>query len=360
MAPDFFITSALNEPYPGNFIFKSGGLDLVGFNYHHELFESFPENFPGQCFIGTETNSGLATRGSYDMPGDSIRIWPKRWDLPFNEGNPDHTCSSYDNCRAPWGSTQEATWKIVRKHDFLSGVFVWTGFDYLGEPTPYSWPSRSSFFGLIDLAGFPKDAYYYYQSEWTDKPVLHLFPHWNWTEGQPVDVWAYANFDEVELFVNGESQGSRSRSDEQRHVWWRVKYAPGSIKAVGRNANGETKEVSINTAGEPARIELLADRDSISADGKDLSFITVNIVDKDGILVPHADDLVHFDVPSEVEIAGVDNGNQNSHEAFRADHRKAFNGKCLLIVRSKEIKGPVSIKANAEGLEPATLTLTLD
>ena len=141
------------------------------------------------------------------MPSDSIRRWPVRWDLPFTTGNADHSCSAYDNCSAPWGSTHEETWKILKKHDFLSGCYIWTGFDYLGEPTPYGWPSRSSYFGIVDLAGFPKDAYYMYQSECTNKPVLHIFPHWNWKVGQDIDIWAYTNCTEVELFVNGESQG---------------------------------------------------------------------------------------------------------------------------------------------------------
>ncbi len=187
------VTSACNDPKPSNFIIKSEALDLIGYNYHQNDFEAFPQTFPGKKFIGTETVSALMTRGIYDLPSDVIRRWPVRDNWKGPKPNADNTCSSYDNVSAPWGSTHEETWKVIKKHDFLSGQFIWTGFDYLGEPTPYWWPSRSSYFGIIDLAGFPKDVYYMYQSEWTKKDVLHIFPHWNWTEGQTVDIWAYSN-----------------------------------------------------------------------------------------------------------------------------------------------------------------------
>ena len=145
------------------------------------------------------------------MPSDVIRRWPTKWDEDFKDGNPDYSVSAYDNVSAPWGSTQEETWKIVKKNDFFSGQFIWTGWDYIGEPTPYSWPARSSYFGIIDLAGFPKDIFYMYQSEWTNKPVLHIYPHWNWKPGENVDVWAYFNSDEVELFLNGKSLGTKKK-----------------------------------------------------------------------------------------------------------------------------------------------------
>ena len=146
--------------------------------------------YPGKKWIGSETTSALESRGNYDMPSDSARVWPTSWDKPITGGNSDHSCSAYDNCRVPWGATHEEVWSLIKKYDFLSGMFIWTGFDYLGEPTPYEWPSRSSYFGILDLAGFPKDVYYIYQSEWTKKPVLHILPHWNWKNGQTIDVWA--------------------------------------------------------------------------------------------------------------------------------------------------------------------------
>ncbi len=232
------VTAACNGTQKNNPLFLSGGLDIIGFNYHHNEFMDVPKNFPGKPFIVTESVSAVQTRGFYLMPSDSIYIWPESWDKPFF--NPLQKCSAYDNSHVPWGSTHEKTWKIVKKHDFISGQFIWTGFDYLGEPTPYSWPSRSSYFGIIDLAGFPKDIYYMYQSEWTDKDVLHVFPHWNWQKGQTIDVWAYYNnADEVELYLNGRSLGKSDKKGDDLHVMWRVKYEPGTLKAISRKDGKE-------------------------------------------------------------------------------------------------------------------------
>lgn len=358
-APGIPVTSAMNHPQPDNYIYRSGALDLVGYNYKHETFEAFPQLFPGRKFIATETTSSLHTRGSYNMPADSIRIWPVQWDIPFHDGNPDQSCSAYDNCRAPWGSTHSDTWKRVKKHDFLSGMFIWTGFDYLGEPTPYQWPSRSSYFGIIDLAGFPKDIYYMYQSEWTNKPVLHLLPHWNWQQNQLIDVLAYTNFDEVELFLNDRSLGLHRKTDDDLHLAWKVRFEPGTLKAVGRKADGATATTSKITAGPAAKITLMADRNLISADGHDLAFITVRVEDQNGVLVPYADNLIHFEVDENLAIAGVDNGCQISHEPFKANYRKAFNGQCLLIVKAGERKGVAGIKAKSNGLETAFIQIEM-
>jgi beta-galactosidase len=350
------VTSALNDPQPNNNIYKSGALDLVGFNYHHEDFFNFLDNFPGQKFIATETGSAIATRGSYDMPSDSVRVWPARWDRP-TKMNPDFTCSAYDNCRVGWGSTHEETWRLIKNNDFLSGLFIWTGFDYLGEPTPYPWPARSSYFGIVDLEGFPKDAYYLYQSEWTDKPVLHIFPHWNWPQGKTVDVWAYTNFKQVELFLNGKSLGTKEKSPDELHLMWRVKYVPGTLKAVARNEDGASMTKEIHTAGEAAAIQLQADRTEVKADGLDLAFITVKVVDQNGVLVPHADNLIRFEISGEGFIAGVDNGHQISHEPFKANYRKAFNGMCLAVVQATEKPGRISFTAKSEGLDSASLEI---
>ena len=354
------ITSALNDPQPYNNIIKSGALDLIGFNYHRKDFAKFPETFPGKKFIATETTSALATRGAYDMPSDSIRRWPIRWDLPFTTGNANYTCSSYDNCSAPWGSTHEETWRIIKKYKFLSGMFIWTGFDYLGEPTPYWWPARSSYFGIIDLAGFPKDAYYMYQSEWTNKNVLHLFPHWNWNKGETVDVWAYTNCDSVELFLNGKSLGMKVKTPDDLHVWWRTVFEPGTLKAVGYKNGKELMTQEVKTAGKPAIIQVIADRKNINADGKDLSFVTVNILDKDSTLVPHADNLVNFKIDGAGFIAGVDNGSQISHEPFKADYRKAFNGKCLAVIQSTGKAGDITLTATSDSLKSATVKITAE
>jgi beta-galactosidase len=353
------VTAACNGTEPSNPVIRSGALDLIGYNYGHDKYADIPKVYPGKAFIATETNSALATRGSYDMPSDSIRRWPPRWDLPLLTGNSDNTCSSYDNCSTPWGTTHEETWRIVKKYDFISGMFIWTGFDYLGEPTPYDWPARSSYFGIMDLAGFPKDAYYFYQSEWTDKPVLHVFPHWNWKEGSIIDIWTYTNYDKVELFLNGESLGEKQKTADDYRLVWRLTYAPGVIKAIATKEGEKPLIKEIKTAGEPEMIVLEPDRNLISADGKDLSFVTVKVVDNEGILVPYADNLINFEIRGKGFIAGVDNGNQTSHEPFKANYRKAFNGMCLVVIQAKENPGSISLKATSEELESASVNITV-
>jgi beta-galactosidase len=362
------ITAGLNDPHPENPIIRAGVLDLIGYNYEHEHFAEFPDRFPGEIFIATETTSALATRGYYDMPSDTIRRWPYAWDEPFYDGNPDNTVSAYDHVSTPWGSTHMETWGIVKQYEFLSGMFIWTGFDYLGEPTPYGWPSRSSYFGIIDLAGFPKDAYYMYKSEWTDEPILHIFPHWNWNEGDTVDVWAYTNFEEVELYLNGESAGVKTKTGNDLHLMWRLVYEPGVLRAVARRPEarliaagsirtGDEMVREVRTAGPPAKISLEADRSELSADGEDLSFITVRIEDENGVMVPNADNLVQFSISGAGAIAGVDNGLQTSHESFQAPYRKAFNGKCLVVVRSTDRAGRIILRAESVELEGVAIQI---
>ena len=351
------ITSACNDPKPSNFIIKSGALDLIGFNYHQTDFEAFPQTFPGQKFIGTETVSALMTRGVYDMPSDEIRRWPVRDDWKGPKPNADNTCSSYDNVSAPWGSTHEETWKVIKKHDYLSGQFIWTGFDYLGEPTPYSWPSRSSYFGIIDLAGFPKDVYYMYQSEWTTKDVLHIFPHWNWKKGENVDVWAYSNAEEVELFLNDQSLGVKKKQGDDLHLMWRVPFEPGTLKAVSRSLGKQVLVEEIKTAGNATKLIANADRAVIKADGNDLSFITIVVNDDNGVMVPNADQLVEFKLEGPGTIVGVDNGDPVSHESFKAPQRKAFHGKCLVVVQSKEEPGTIKLSATSAGLTIANVEI---
>jgi beta-galactosidase len=350
------ITAACNGTSPDNPLFRSGALDIIGFNYHHDEYPDFPKKFPGQKFIATETNSALATRGHYDMPSDSVRIWPERWDKPFHDGNPDNTCSAYDNCRTPWGSTHLDTWKIVKKYDFVSGMFIWTGFDYLGEPTPYGWPSRSSYFGVIDLAGFPKDSYYFYQSEWTDDKMLHLFPHWNWNEGKPVDVWSFTNLSEVELFLNGKSMGKKIKSEDSMRLIWSLKFEKGALKAVGMSPGAALVKKNY-TAGKPYKLRMEADRNVIRADGKDLSFVTVKVLDKKGNLIPDADYTVKFEIEGPGKIVGVDNGLQTSLEPFKANYRRTFNGMCLVIVQSDKNYGEIELKAVAENLIPSEMII---
>ena len=350
------VTAGCNEPNPANHLFRSGALDIIGYNYHNVNIPDVPRNFPCKPFIITESNSALMTRGYYRMPSDEMFIWPERWDKPFYDAT--FACSSYDNCHAPWGNTHEENLLLTKKNDFISGQYVWTGFDYIGEPTPYGWPARSSYFGIIDLAGFPKDVYYLYQSEWSNKQVLHLFPHWNWTAGQNVDMWCYYNqADEVELFVNGKSQGVKAKDENHLHVVWRVKYEPGSVKVVARKGGKVVGEKEIRTAGEPEKIRLIPDRNTLNADGKDLSFVTVEIVDAEGNLCPLADNLVHFEVEGNLFIAGVDNGSQTSMERFKDNKRKAFNGKCLVVLQNAGKAGAARLKAVAEGLEDAVVEI---
>ena len=355
------ITTANDRPDTGNKIIKSGAIDLVGYNYHEYDYAKFHARYPGRKFIATETTSGLEARGFYQMPSDSIRVWPSRWDKPFTtaDGAPGNMVSAYDDTRPNWGSTHEMTWKVMKKYNFLSGFFIWTGFDYLGEPTPYSWPSRSSYFGIIDLAGFPKDVYYMYQSEWTNKTVLHIFPYWNWTPGQLIDIWAYYNHaDEVELFLNGKSLGVKKKQGDDLHVMWRVPYAPGTLKAVSRKKGRVVMTREIHTAGAPAKIELVSDRTDIKADGKDLAFVKVRILDADGNLVPNADNKVHFKIKGSAFIASVDNGDETNHDPFKADYRKAFNGLALAIVQAKDTPGDIVLSASAKGLESAAVVIT--
>lgn len=350
------VTAGCNEPNPYNHLFRSGALDMIGFNYHEQNFLDVPKNFPGKPFIVTESVSALMTRGYYKNPSDEPIICPERWDRGYYD--PSFSCSSYDNCRTPWGSHHETSLQWVENHDFISGQYIWTGFDYIGEPTPYGWPARSSYFGIVDLAGFPKDVYYLYQSVWSDKSVLHLFPHWNWNEGDEIDVWAYYNnADQVELFLNGVSQGVRTKEENSYHVMWRVKYAPGTIKAVSTKSGRVVEERVINTAGNPATLRLTADRGTIHADGVDLSFVTVEVLDKDGNLVPNAENLVEFEVEGPAFIAGVDNGSPISMESFKASHRKAFYGKCLVVLQNSGTTGTVKLYARSEGLQDATLKI---
>ncbi|MDD3789210.1 MAG: glycoside hydrolase family 2 TIM barrel-domain containing protein [Petrimonas sp.] len=351
------VTTGNNEPNPRNHLFQSGAMDIIGFNYHLPDFDNVKKNFPGKPFIATETTSALATRGYYRMPSDSMYIWPQRWDIPFTD--PSYKCSAYDNCHVPWGSTHEETWRKVSENDFVSGMYVWTGIDYLGEPTPFGFPARSSYFGIVDLAGFPKDAYYFYQSVWTDKIILHVFPHWNWQKGQLIDIWTYYNnADEAELFLNGVSQGVKKKGNEEYHVFWRLTYEQGTIKVITRKNGREVLSKEIKTAGEPAQIRLTADRSEIKADNSDLSFITVEVLDKDGNLCPNAENLINFEISDNGKIAGMDNGNQTSMESFKAPYRKAFYGKCLVVVQSGREKGKINLKATSDKLEDASITIT--
>ena len=359
------ITAGCNEPSPGNHLFKSGAIDIIGFNYHHQWVKDVPQNFPDKPFIFSESVSALQTRGYYMMPSDSVYKAPKEWWLPYTD--PSFMCSAYDNMHASWSSTHEETWDVVKHTPYVGGQFIWTGFDYIGEPTPYGFPARSSYFGIIDLAGFPKDSYYMYQSEWTKEPMLHLFPHWNWLPGQTIDMWAYYNnADEVELFINGKSQGIKrkeergERKEERRerredslcteyHVGWRVQFEPGEVKAVSRKDGKTVCEQTIRTAGQPAAIRL-----SMDYQGKDLCFVNVDVVDAEGRLCPWAENQIHFSTVGDAQVVATDNGCQTSMERFTEPRRKAFFGRCMVVVR-----GNGTLKAQAIGLKEGVIDCRL-
>ena len=352
------ITAGCNEPDPGNHLFRSGALDIIGFNYHDAWFKDVPRNFPGKPFLVTESVSALQTRGYYRMPSDSMYIWPERWDKPFEADT--MACSAYDNCHVPWGSTHEGTLRLVEENPFIMGQFIWTGFDYIGEPTPFGWPARSSFFGIVDLAGIPKDVYYMYQSRWRpDLDVLHLFPHWNHKPGATVDMWAYYNnADEVELYVNGRSQGVRHPEPGVYHAMWRVAYEPGEVEVVSRKDGREVARRSICTAGAPAALRLTPDRREITADGRDLSYVLAEVVDERGNLCPDATDRITFAVDGAGRNVGVDNGLQTDVEPMKSDNRRASHGKAMLIVQNDGRPGTISVTATAPGLKTAQSTIT--
>lgn len=353
------ITTGNNEVGKGNNLLLSGAFDMIGYNYNHGQWKDFLQHHPQKKFIVTESTSALSTRGHYDLfPADSLRLWPVAWDIPFEDGNADHTVSAYDHVQTPWGSTHEKSLRIFEQYPHISGMYVWTGFDYLGEPTPYRWPARSSYFGIVDLAGFPKDTYYLYQSVWTDNPVLHLLPHWNWQAGDTVDVVAYySQADEVELLLNGQSQGIRHKENGHLHVKWRVPYERGKVDAISRKDGREVLRKTVHTAGDAQKLVLEPYKKTIEADGRDLAFVTVRIVDEKGNTVPFADNEVRFTVEGAGILKATDNGNPVDHTSFQSPIRNAMNGMVLAIVQSDGKKGNITVKAEVLGLKPAVLVV---
>ena len=315
-------------------------VDVFGFNYSLGQTDAFHEKFPRQPSMGTEVASTVSTRGIYE--NDSTKGY----------------VSAYDRNFPPWASTAETWWKHVDERPWLAGGFVWTGFDYRGEPTPYQWPCINSHFGILDMCGFPKDLFYYYKAWWTSQPVLHLFPHWNWAgkERQQVEVWCFTNCDTVELFVNGVTAGWQ-KVDKNSHVAWNVTYQPGAIEVVGMR-DGHRMVSRTETTGPAAKIELTADRTALAADGEDVSVMSVAIQDSNGRRVPTAMNEVTFSVNGAAKIIGVGNGDPSSHEKDRSNVRSAFNGLCMALVQTTKQPGTVTIEASAPGLSSATITLT--
>lgn len=346
------VTAGCNETGADNNLLRSGALDLYGFNYHLWDYDKCRAQFPGVPLFGSETVSSLNSRGVYFQPSTKTLVVPEHWWEVYE--TPHHQCTAYDACHAPWASPHEESWTSIRDREWMFGTFIWTGFDYLGEPTPYSWPSRSSYFGVVDLAGFPKDAYYMYKAEWTDDTVLHLFPHWNWKEGDKIDVWCwYNNADEVELFVNGESLGRKSKTESVLHcIWPEVEFRPGSIEAVSYRDGKEVARESRITAGEVARLVLEADRPSIEADGYDLCFVSVKAVDEAGVEVPDACIPLEFSVSGKAEFFGSDNGNAADTVSLKSPSRNMFNGRALAVLRSiKGAKGTAALSVRSGNME---------
>jgi beta-galactosidase len=326
---------------------KSGfaqALDIPGFNYHTDRYAPDIDQLPQGFILGSETASTVSSRGVYKFPV------VKGHDLQYSDGQ----CSGYDTEYCSWSNVPEDDWVLQDDKPWVIGEFVWTGFDYLGEPTPYDsyWPSRSSYFGICDLAGLPKDRYYLYRSRWnTADKTIHLLPHWTWKDrqGEVTPVYCYTNYPTAELFVNGKSQGRitkdvNSKYDRYRLKWNNVTYQPGELKVVVYDQAGQKMgEESIHTAGKAAKLELSSDRKSISADGEDMAFITVKIKDKDGNLCPDADNELQFHVSGAGVYQAACNGDATSIESFTGAQMKAFHGELVMIVRSAKQAGDIRI-----------------
>jgi beta-galactosidase len=259
-----------------------------------------------------------------------------------------------------WSATCEATWKAIAERPWMMGCFVWSGFDYQGEPTPFVWPGQAAIstqFGIMDFCGFPKDSYWYYKSWWGSEPVLHVFPHWNWQgkEGEEIPVWVYSNCDEVELFLNEKSLGKK-KMEKNGHLEWQVPYAPGKLEARG-SSQGKPLSAVRETTGEPAGIVLEPDRSVLKADGADLAWVGVSVVDDHGRVVPTAGNKVRFSVSGPAKVLGVGNGNPTCHESVKASQISAFNGLCMVLVQTTRTPGDIVLTAESDGLKPCAIKL---
>ena len=311
-------------------------IPVRSFNYRQFAVADYHKDHPDQPILGTEMGSTVTTRGILEK--DSIRSYLPDQDLT-----------------APWwASTAETWWQLAAPNDFWLGGFVWTGFDYRGEPTPYKWPNINSHFGIMDMCGFPKNIYYYYQSWWTDKDVLHISPHWNWRDkrGKPIDVWVNSNADNVELFLNGKSLGKRDMP-RNSHLKWTVNYEPGKVEAVAYK-KGKKLTAKIETTNPPAEVVITPYKTTVLADGKDATIINVSVVDREGRQVPDADNMIRFSIAGDGKIIGVGNGDPSSHEPDKcvdgAWQRSLFNGKCQVIVQAGSKPGLIKFEAKSSGL----------
>ncbi|WP_321517987.1 beta-galactosidase GalB [uncultured Bacteroides sp.] len=367
------VTQGMNKPKAdlgNNF---AAIMDIAGINYHTSIYPEAYEKLPQQLILGCETASTVSSRGVYKFP-----VEPK-----MMQKYDDHQSSSYDVEYCDWSNLPEDDYIQHDDRSYCIGEFVWTGFDYLGEPTPYyeNWPNHSSLFGIIDLASLPKDRYYLYRSHWNPtKETLHILPHWNWKgrEGEVTPVFVYTNYPSAELFINGKSQGIRTkdlsvtvdnsgddasmkelkRQKRYRLMWMDTKYEPGTVKVVAYDKDGKAvAEKEIRTAGAPHHIELTADRTSLTANGKDLSYITVKVVDKDGNLCPDVNQLVKFKVSGAGTYRAGANGDPISLDLFHLPQMTLFNGMLTAIVQTTDKAGNITLKASAKGLKTGVINL---
>ncbi|MBG6235851.1 beta-galactosidase [Pedobacter sp. CAN_A7] len=333
-------------------------LDVPGLNYRTHLYEDAYKAFPQGMILGSETASTVSSRGVYKFP--VVKGVEKQY--------PDFQSSSYDLEYCSWSNLPEDDFILEDTKPWVIGQFVWTGFDYLGEPTPYDdkWPARSSYFGMVDLAGIPKDRFYLYRSKWnTNSETLHILPHWNWEgrEGQITPVFVYTNYDSAELFINGKSMGVKKKTDESaqskyRLMWMDVKYTPGTLKVVAFDKNGnKASEKTVVTAGKPHKLVLDPDCTVIKADGKDLSFVTVSVVDEKGNPCPNVNDQLKFNVTGKGTFRAVCNGDATSLEQFHLPTMKLFNGKLVVLVQSGTAAGDINLSVSGKGFKTERVLL---
>ncbi|MBN1397889.1 MAG: DUF4982 domain-containing protein [Bacteroidetes bacterium] len=331
-------------------------LDVFGFNYKTHHYKNFHETSPLKPYIGTETASCVSTFGEYFFPVSDDK----------SKGFFNYQVSSYDLYAPPWACPPDVEFEAQDKNPSIAGEFVWTGFDYLGEPTPFgedSMPSRSSYFGIMDLCGLKKDRFYIYQARWkTDLPMAHILPHWNWPEriGLVTPIHVYTSGDESELFLNGKSLGRKIKEQFKYRIRWDdVKYDPGELKVIAYKNGKKWAEDVVKTAGDAYEIRLTAESKKNNADGNGLAFVMIEVIDKKGVMVPAADNLIQFEVRGAGVIAAAGNGDPTNHRIFQSDQYEAFHGRCLLIVKSiKGKQGLISITAKSNGLKNGTLRIS--
>jgi beta-galactosidase len=325
--------------------------DVVGLNYAPYVYDSLHSSNPTWKFFASESSSAVRSRDVYKTPVTTNILTSS-----------DNQCSSYDNSVVSWGTSAEGSWSSVNTRAFIAGEFIWTGFDYIGEPTPYSWPSKSSYFGAIDTAGFPKDIFYFYQSKWNaaGPTMVHIVPmDWtSWTAGQSVTVWAYSNADSVELFLNGKSQGSKTMTGTTAHLQWSVPFATGTLQAKATKGGVVVATDTVQTAGAAASLALKADRASIAADGSDLAYVEVDIVDAQGVVVPQANDTIAVTISGSGALVGLDAGDSTNHDSYKGTSHAAFSGKLMAIVQSTTTAGSVTLKATSGSLTGGSVDIT--